>query len=1267
MKIKYLIIVSLILAIITIGAASASQDIASDDGLAASDGDDQVSIDNDDSLSEEGDDLDDGEDDWNDNSDESDFIDINQEVAINDENDYFAEVELDATAQGNISVSVDGNKVYDKNLDQIKWENGTIWNNDDELVQDESVHVYKLYLTDLDYTFEAGNSYDFNVSYFDGENTYYSTETVSIYKKDIITQDGITIEIDSQNKCYIDEESYFIDITAPISADGNVTVVIYDGDSVKYTRTLKLSEIEERYLDEEDETCSYQISAKEIDEEFEIGTYDVEVTYAQDGIEDITLTGTVIFTSMAEEENPYKGYLNQNEVQIENTEETLISVFCPEGTEGKFVINIRDDEYVTINSVEHNITVDDYGKTISWNIESLGITAVGNYQVEVYYYGTEEYDHDYVTGGTLHIVDDTQFRVKSSYAILNDFGEVFFVFCPEGSEGKKITLNVTDYDGVIKTLNYTVRSEDTGDYKGFTLDELGITTARYYYIDVLIDDEILSEKNQLKVSSPFYILENVKTNEEEYVASVEVPKGITEGKIILKIGEYTFEKELSQFTEDEINDMMDEYNTYEIYYGNLTEEITPGTYTVTLTFIGEKEISETKEVLFYKDNKVVDEESGVSIEIMHDSYEFVDVLVPYSVHEGNISILVDGEEELNIDLATYEGYIWDDSGYNIYRFNFNNLKSQFKGTHEVKVIYYLNDEEVISTQDNVKFSDEVELEDSQLTFDDELGFPEGTTGTVGFTVVGATVEEQNIIVENHPEAVISLNGNEISISGLSAGEYTLKVTTTPDENHNAVTEELSFTVLSNTPAKIDPKFTVSVADVEVGNPITVNVTAVEGFNGVVTVKIDGKDVLVNVVNGVGSNTTDLGLAVKDGYTAVLEFVGTDDYLDGRAEATFNVTAKPKVDPAFTVSVADVEVGNPITVNVTVVEGFNGVVTVRVNDIDVLVNVVNGAGSNTTDLGLAVKDGYTAVLNFAETDDYHAGHAEATFNVTAKPVPVPVDPALELIIANVEEGTPVTITVKTNATFTGQVKISSDVFNTTVEVKNGEGQTTANLAKGTYSFKAIFNATDAFKASEVTTSFNVTEKSSSGNGSGDNKTNTTVPVKIVANDLSVFYNDGKKYTVTVYGTDGKPAVKTQVVFKINGKKVGSAVTDAKGVATLKITQVPKTYKITAEALGASIIKTLKVKQVLKLQKVKVKRSAKKLVIKVTLKQGKKALGKKKITLKFKGKKYVKKTNKKGVAKFTIKKSVLKKLKKGKKVTYSATYLKDTVKRTVKVKK
>ena len=64
---------------------------------------------------------------------------------------------------------------------------------------------------------------------------------------------------------------------------------------------------------------------------------------------------------------------------------------------------------------------------------------------------------------------------------------------------------------------------------------------------------------------------------------------------------------------------------------------------------------------------------------------------------------------------------------------------------------------------------------------------------------------------------------------------------------------------------------------------------------------------------------------------------------------------------------------------------------------------------------------------------------------------------------------------------------------------------------------------------------------------------------------------------------------------------------------------------------------------------------------------KYLENKKITFKFNGKKYVAKTNKKGVAKVTIKSKVLKKLKVGKKVTYQATYLKDTVKNTAKIKK
>ena len=89
--------------------------------------------------------------------------------------------------------------------------------------------------------------------------------------------------------------------------------------------------------------------------------------------------------------------------------------------------------------------------------------------------------------------------------------------------------------------------------------------------------------------------------------------------------------------------------------------------------------------------------------------------------------------------------------------------------------------------------------------------------------------------------------------------------------------------------------------------------------------------------------------------------------------------------------------------------------------------------------------------------------------------------------------------------------------------------------------------------------------------------------------------------------------------------------------------------------------------LTLKKVKVKKSAKKLVLKATLKINGKAVKGKTITFKFNGKTFKAKTNKKGVAKATIKKKVLKKLKVGKKVTYTAKYLAKTVKKTVKVKR
>ena len=150
---------------------------------------------------------------------------------------------------------------------------------------------------------------------------------------------------------------------------------------------------------------------------------------------------------------------------------------------------------------------------------------------------------------------------------------------------------------------------------------------------------------------------------------------------------------------------------------------------------------------------------------------------------------------------------------------------------------------------------------------------------------------------------------------------------------------------------------------------------------------------------------------------------------------------------------------------------------------------------------------------------------------------------------------------------------------------------------------------------------------------------------------------KEYNVTVVNGTGTLNVPNLAA----GPYTATAIFAATGIFIYS----EKTVSFTVAKKPVTPAKKTKIK--LTLKKVKVKKSAKKLVLRATLKINGKAVKGKKITFKFKGKKYKAKTNKKGVAKVTIKKKVLKKLKVGKRVNYQATYGKVTKKCTVKVKR
>ena len=231
---------------------------------------------------------------------------------------------------------------------------------------------------------------------------------------------------------------------------------------------------------------------------------------------------------------------------------------------------------------------------------------------------------------------------------------------------------------------------------------------------------------------------------------------------------------------------------------------------------------------------------------------------------------------------------------------------------------------------------------------------------------------------------------------------------------------------------------------------------------------------------------------------------------------------------------------------------------------------------------------------------------------------------------------------------------------TAQVVNGKATVVVDdLPAGDYDVTVIYSGDDKYSPIVKTS-----------------KASVKVDPRIDASDLTVQHTAVKYYSVTVYGDDGKVASGVQVTFYLKGKIIATTKTDANGIAKFKITQTPlSNAKIKTVALGKSVTKKLTVKRVVSIKSITVKRTSKKIVLKATLAKvnGKYLVGKK-ITFKFNGKTFkAVKTKSKGIATLTITpknyKSVFNKLsktKKGKTITYSATYSKDTVKKTTKIK-
>ena len=159
------------------------------------------------------------------------------------------------------------------------------------------------------------------------------------------------------------------------------------------------------------------------------------------------------------------------------------------------------------------------------------------------------------------------------------------------------------------------------------------------------------------------------------------------------------------------------------------------------------------------------------------------------------------------------------------------------------------------------------------------------------------------------------------------------------------------------------------------------------------------------------------------------------------------------------------------------------------------------------------------------------------------------------------------------------------------------------------------------------------------------------IEITAKNAAYIINYGGKYSAILKDSDGNAVAGEKVTFTFNGKVIGSASTNAAGVASISLTAgtlksakagkknmavtlTSDNYNATAKTVKITINKE---KTKIAAKNKKFKKSIKTKKYTITLKNSKgKALKKVKVTLKVKGKTYTAKTNSKGKATFKIKK-------------------------------
>ncbi|WP_405265534.1 beta strand repeat-containing protein [Methanobrevibacter sp.] len=265
------------------------------------------------------------------------------------------------------------------------------------------------------------------------------------------------------------------------------------------------------------------------------------------------------------------------------------------------------------------------------------------------------------------------------------------------------------------------------------------------------------------------------------------------------------------------------------------------------------------------------------------------------------------------------------------------------------------------------------VEARENTFNQDLTISGAGAQFIGNTVTGTVTvnSNDNVIVLNNITATgdyaVNLNaktGNTVTGNILIAKEYygdaAVKYT-----NENNVVED-------NYPMDID--MIVSAEPIFVGQDAEITISAVENFNGMVTVLVNGKTETVSLTNGKG-NLIVSGLPAAN-HTVTVSFDGNAYFNADKANTTLVVS---KVESEMTITVGEVAIDKDLEVTISL-PGVTDEVTVIVDGNIASVNLVDGVGTFTVPKSNMTAGDHTIIAIFEGNDQYDATVADANFTV-----------------------------------------------------------------------------------------------------------------------------------------------------------------------------------------------------------------------------------------------------------------------------------------------